>query len=59
LFQRDFEGFIQFAIVQSGCDKKAQEHFQHTAGGYKFEGDYKAFQHKLELWVQEETQDEI
>jgi hypothetical protein len=55
LFQRDFEGFIQFAIAQSGCDKKAQEHFQHTAGGYKFEEDYEAFQHKLELWAQEEA----
>jgi hypothetical protein len=27
----------------SGYNTKAKEHFQYTTGGYKFEGDYKAF----------------
>jgi DDE superfamily endonuclease len=49
LFEGDFGGFLQFAIAQSGCDKKAQEHFQHAASGYKFKGDYEAFQQQLEL----------
>jgi len=49
-FQGDFRGFLQYAIEQSGCDKKAREHFAHVAGGYKFEGDYEAFQQELEAW---------
>jgi hypothetical protein len=32
----------------SGYNTKAKEHFQYTASGYKFEGDYKAFQEELE-----------
>jgi len=54
LFQGDFGGFLRFAIAHSNCDKKAGEHFRHAAGGYKFEGDYKAFQAILERWSQEE-----
>jgi hypothetical protein len=54
LFQGDFGGFIKFAIAHSGCNTKAKEHFQHAAGGYKFEGDYEAFQAELERWSQEE-----
>jgi len=50
LFQGDFGGFLQFAIAYSGCDIKAKEHFQYAASGYKFEGDYKAFQEELERW---------
>jgi hypothetical protein len=57
LFQGDIGGFLRFAIAHSGCDKKAIEHFRFAAGGYKFEGDYKAFQEELELWLQE-TPDE-
>jgi transposase len=48
LFQGDFGGFLHFVIAQSGCDRKAREHFQHAAGGYKFEGDYEAFQEELD-----------
>lgn len=54
LFQGDFRGFLRFAIAHSNCDKKAQEHFRHAAGGYKFEGDYEAFQVELERWSQEQ-----
>jgi hypothetical protein len=44
LFQGDFGGFLQFAVAHSGCDTKAREHFRHTVSGYKFNGDYEAFQ---------------
>ena len=47
LFQDDFGSFLQFAIAHSGCDTKAKEHFKYAAGGYKFEGDYEAFQEVL------------
>jgi hypothetical protein len=57
LFQGDFRGFLQFAIAHSGCDTKAKEHFQYAAGGYKFEGDYEAFQEELERWSQEEDEE--
>jgi hypothetical protein len=50
------EGFLQFTVVYSGCDTKAKEHFQYTAGRYKFERDYKAFQEELEQWLQEQDQ---
>ena len=54
LFQGDFGGFLRFAVAHSGCDTKAKEHFQYAAGGYKFEGDYEAFQEELERWLQEQ-----
>jgi hypothetical protein len=57
LFQGDFEGFLKFAIAHSGCDTKAREHFQYAASGYKFEGDYEAFQEELERWSQEQDQE--
>jgi transposase len=47
VYEGDFRGFLQYAVEQSGCDKKAKEHFRYAAGGYKFEGDYKAFQQEL------------
>ena len=50
IYQGDFGGFLQYAVEQSGCDKKAREHFSYSAGGYKFEGDYEAFQQELEAW---------
>ena len=48
LFQGDFGGFLQFAITHSGCDTKAKEHFKYTAGKYKFEENYEAFQEIFE-----------
>jgi hypothetical protein len=36
-------------VEYSGCDKKAREHFYYIARGYKFEGDYEAFQQELEI----------
>jgi hypothetical protein len=51
----NFGGFLQYAMEQSGCDKKAKERFRHAAGGYKFEGDYEAFQRELEAWSMHET----
>jgi hypothetical protein len=52
LFQGDFGGFLQFAVAHSSCDTKAREHFRHAASGYKFDGDYEAFQEELEQWSQ-------
>jgi hypothetical protein len=54
LFQGDFGGFLWFAVAHSSYDTKAKEHFQYAASGYKFEGDYKAFQEELERWSQEQ-----
>jgi hypothetical protein len=56
IYQGDFGGFLQYAVEQSGCDKKAMEHFRHAAGGYKFDGDYEAFQRELEIWSLEEVE---
>ena len=53
LFEGDFGGFLAYAIENSGCDKKAIEHFRHCAGGYLFEGDYEAFQRELATWEEE------
>jgi hypothetical protein len=39
---------LKFAIAYSSYNIKAKEHFQYTAGRYKFEEDYKAFQEELE-----------
>ncbi len=50
IYQGDFRGFLQYAVEQSRCDKKAKEHFSHATGGYKFNRDYKAFQQELEAW---------
>ena len=41
-FEGNFGGFLEYAIEHSGCDKKAKEHFRHSAGGYRFEGDFEA-----------------
>ena len=49
-FEGDFKSFLEYSIEHSGCDKKAVEHFRHSADGYKFEGDYEAFQRELEVW---------
>lgn len=46
-FQGNFECFLRFAIENSQCDSKAREHFKYAAGGYRFEGDYAAYQRRL------------
>jgi hypothetical protein len=56
IYQGDSGGFLQYAVEQNGCDKKANEHFRHVARGYNFEGDYEAFQQKLEMWSLEEVE---
>jgi hypothetical protein len=56
IYQGDFGGFLQYAVEQSGCDKKAKEHFHHAAGGYKFERDYEAFQQELDAWSLEDVE---
>jgi hypothetical protein len=56
IYQGDFGGFLQYVAEQSGCDKKAKEHFRHVARGYKFEGDYEAFQRELEAWSLEDVE---
>lgn len=43
----DFTQFLQRAIEQSECDRFGREHFQHSAGGYIFSGDYEAFQREI------------
>jgi hypothetical protein len=50
IYQGDFGGFLQYAVEQSGCNKKAKEHFRYAASRYKFKGDYKAFQQELKMW---------
>ena len=45
-FERDFGGFIQFALGNSGCDRFAVEYFRHSTAGYRFEGDYEALLHE-------------
>jgi len=55
IYEGNFEGFLQYAIEQSGCDKYAEEHFHHAADRYKFEGDYEAFIQELEKWSLEEV----
>lgn len=46
-YERRFEEFIRYAVEQSGCDRFAAEQFRHSAGGYKFEGDYEALLKEL------------
>ena len=46
-FRGDFGGFIRFALENSGCDRKAQEHFRHSPAGYQFEGDYENYMEEL------------
>lgn len=47
----DFENFLWYVIENNDCDNKMREHFRHAVGGYKFQGDYKAFQRELKKWV--------
>lgn len=47
-FNGDFSAFLAWAIEQSECDRFAQEHFRHGGGGYIFDGDYEAFQRRLD-----------
>jgi hypothetical protein len=56
VYKGDFGGFLQYAVEQSECNKKAKEHFCHAAGGYKFEGDYEVFQQELEAWSLEQVE---
>lgn len=53
-----FGGFLQYAIAESKCDSYRREHFKHVVGGYQFDRDYKAFQHELQVWTEEEEVEE-
>ena len=59
-FKGDFNGFLWYAVENSGYDMKAKEHFRHAARGYKFQGDFEAFQRELEEWAsrREEEQEQ-
>ena len=48
VFQNDFEGFLRYAIENSGCDRFAMEHFKHSAAGYIFDGEIEAFERELD-----------
>ena len=55
-FQGDFKGFLRYAVQVSDCDSKAKQHFTYSnkdVGGYRFEGDYEAYQRRLEAWSNE------
>ena len=48
VYQNDFEGFLRYAVENSGCDRKAVEHFRHSDAGYIFEGEIEAFERDLD-----------
>lgn len=50
-FEGDFGAFLAWAIEHSECDRFGQEHFQYSAGGYIFEGDYEGFQRELDQMI--------
>ena len=46
-FEGTFGDFLRYAVPRSRCDRFAKEHFGHSAGGYIFEADIRAFERQL------------
>ena len=55
VFAGNFEGFLKHALEASECDKAAVRHFKYSKAGYKFEGDFEAFERELEAWSKGEN----
>ena len=51
VFQNDFEGFLRYAVINSGCDEYAREHFQYSPAGYIFDGEIEAFEREMDQWA--------
>ena len=51
LFKGDITGLLRYAVKQNRCDKKTTEYFKYSAGGYKFNGDDKAFIRQLKNYA--------
>ena len=53
VFQDDFEGFLRYAVENSGCDRFAVAHFRHSPAGYIFNGEIEAFEREMGQWLGE------
>ena len=53
VFQDDFEGFLRYAVENSGCDRFVVAHFRHSPAGYIFNGEIEAFEREMGQWLGE------